>query len=87
MGDPANKHATNLAIGALARALYEKDAVALVRFVRRNNAEPEMGILSPFIDVDVNLLQFCQVNQQKSLCTYREHDPHSFLFAPLDSFC
>lgn len=64
MGDPANKHATGLAIGSLARALYEKDAVALVRFVRRQNAEPEMGILSPFIDVDVNLLQFCQVNDR-----------------------
>ncbi|CAO3576904.1 unnamed protein product [Absidia cylindrospora] len=76
MADPKNKESAGMAIAALARSLYEKEAVALVRYVHRGNSEPKMGIISPFIDVDVDLLQFCQI-------PYAE-DVRQFYFKSLD---
>ncbi|CAO3615575.1 unnamed protein product [Cunninghamella blakesleeana] len=48
-------------ISALARSLYERDEVALVRFVNKPYSTPKMGVVFPYIDVDTNVLQFCQV--------------------------
>ncbi|KAI9302799.1 SPOC like C-terminal domain-containing protein, partial [Cunninghamella echinulata] len=48
-------------ISTLARSLYEREEVALVRYVSRPNNPPKMGVLFPYIDIDINVLQFCQV--------------------------
>lgn len=59
--------AAGTVISALARSLYERDEVALVKFVNRPYSPPKMGILFPYIDVDINVLQFCQVDKKKNL--------------------
>ncbi|ORX62377.1 SPOC domain-like protein [Hesseltinella vesiculosa] len=48
-------------MAALAQSLYEKDVVALVRFVNRVDASPKLGVLSPFFEGGVRCLLFCQV--------------------------
>ncbi|KAI8082883.1 SPOC like C-terminal domain-containing protein [Halteromyces radiatus] len=56
-----NTEPSGVAIAALARGLYEKEALALVRYVQKANSEPVLGIISPYIDVDINALEFCQI--------------------------
>ena len=57
VGEPGNKTAQK-AISALARALYEKDHVALVRYVRAENNPPKLGILQPRIKSSYESLLF-----------------------------
>lgn len=57
LGEPGNTMAQR-AISALARALYEKDHVALVRYVRAENNAPKLGILQPRIKASYESLIF-----------------------------
>lgn len=57
LGEPGNTMAQK-AISALARALYEKDHVALVRYVRAENNSPKLGILQPRIKASYESLIF-----------------------------
>lgn len=57
VGEPGNAPAQK-AISALARALYEKDSVALVRYVRAENGSPKLGILQPRIKSSYESLLF-----------------------------
>lgn len=57
VGEPGNSLAQK-AISALARALYEKDFVALVRYVRAENNSPKLGILQPRIKTTYESLLF-----------------------------
>lgn len=57
VGEPGNSQAQK-AISALARALYEKDYVALVRYVRAENNSPKLGILQPRIKATYESLLF-----------------------------
>lgn len=57
LGEPGNPMAQR-AISALARALYEKDHVALVRYVRAENNQPKLGILQPRIKSSYESLLF-----------------------------
>ena len=57
VGEPGN-HVAQKAISALARALYEKDSVALVRYVRAENNAPKLGILQPRIKLTYESLLF-----------------------------
>lgn len=57
VGEPGNIVAQK-AISALARALYEKDYVALVRYVRAENNSPKLGILQPRIKTTYESLLF-----------------------------
>ena len=57
VGEPGNA-AAQRAISALARALYEKDHVALVRYVRAENNPPKLGILQPRIKASYESLLF-----------------------------
>lgn len=57
VADPGNAKAKP-AISALARALYEKDHVALVRYVRAENGAPKIGILQPRIKSTYESLLF-----------------------------
>lgn len=57
VGEPGNLVAQK-AISALARALYEKDNVALVRYVRAEGNPPKLGILIPRIKLSYESLLF-----------------------------
>jgi ATP-dependent DNA helicase 2 subunit 2 len=57
VGEPGNASALR-AISAIARALYEKDMVALVRYVRAENNPPKLGILQPRIKSSYESLLF-----------------------------
>ena len=57
VAEPGNAVAQR-AISALARALYEKDSVALVRYVRAENNSPKLGILQPRIKTSYESLIF-----------------------------
>lgn len=57
VGEPGNVPAQK-AISALARALYEKGSVALVRYVRAENNAPKLGILQPRIKTSYESLLF-----------------------------
>jgi ATP-dependent DNA helicase 2 subunit 2 len=57
VGEPGNVMAQK-AISALARALYEKDCLALVRYVRAENNSPKLGILQPRIKATYESLLF-----------------------------
>lgn len=48
-------------LSALIRALYEKDSFAIVRYVKKNNDSPKLGILIPYIRVPRECLYFCRV--------------------------
>ncbi|RKP10867.1 SPOC like C-terminal domain-containing protein [Thamnocephalis sphaerospora] len=49
------------AMSAFAHALYEKDAMALVRYVRVDNASPKLGVLWPRIKATGVFLNFAHV--------------------------
>ncbi|KAG0174007.1 ATP-dependent DNA helicase II subunit 2 [Apophysomyces sp. BC1034] len=49
------------AISGLARALHEKEAMALVRYVSKANSEPKLGLLSPDFEPSADVLQFVQI--------------------------
>lgn len=68
-------HATR-ALTALARALYEKECFALARYVRKNDANPKLGILFPRIKHLKEGLFFAQV-------PFAE-DVRHYIFASLD---
>ena len=72
VGEPANITAQK-AISALARALYEKDNVALVRYVRAEKNPPKLGILIPRIKASYESLLF-------NVLPYSE-DHRRYLFA------
>ena len=72
VADPSNPKAKQ-AISALARALYEKDFVALVRYVRAENGAPKIGILQPRIKTSYESLLF-------NVLPYSE-DQRRYLFA------
>jgi len=50
-----------LSLSALIHALYEKESVAVVRYVKRKNSNPLFGILTPLIKPDVECLYFNQL--------------------------
>ena len=76
VGEPGNQVAQK-AISALARALYEKDYVALVRYVRAENNSPKLGILQPRIKTTYESLLF-------NVLPYSE-DHRRYLFASFPS--
>lgn len=57
---------SGLALSALARALNEKYAVALVRHVSRQDVPPKLGILTPFFEPDIDMLYFVQVRKNSA---------------------
>ncbi|KAI8379437.1 SPOC like C-terminal domain-containing protein [Radiomyces spectabilis] len=56
-----NKESASTAIAALSHALYEKQAVALARYVSRANSAPKLGVLMPYHAPDIHVLHFAQV--------------------------
>lgn len=76
VGEPGNEVAQK-AISALARALYEKDSVALVRYVRAERNPPKLGILMPRIKASYESLLF-------NILPYSE-DHRRYLFASFPS--
>jgi hypothetical protein len=69
-----NKDESALALKALGHSMLEKDRLALVRYVSRDNAPPKIGVLQPeFILGDENqpdtvLLHFYAVIVFRFLC-------------------
>jgi ATP-dependent DNA helicase 2 subunit 2 len=60
VADPDDEQSC-LALSAFIHALYELDQVMIVRYVKRANAQPLVGFLSPAIGNDVELLYFSQL--------------------------
>lgn len=76
---------TQRAFGILVEALFEKDFVAIVRFVKRLNSEPILGCMSPWItNSSMNLV----LNQLPFEEDFRDYCFHSILsdskFKPSD---
>lgn len=60
VGQKGNSKAV-VALSSLIHAMYETESYALVRFVKKKNAEPTMMVLAPEIDVDFECLIDVQV--------------------------
>lgn len=54
--------ASGTALSSFARCLDEKNAVALVRYVFRNDTQPKLGVLFPHFEENVDVLHFIQVS-------------------------
>jgi hypothetical protein len=59
---PHNNEIAALSISALARALYEKNAYALVRYVVKDDQQPKIGVLVPHFEPNVDALHFIRVS-------------------------
>jgi ATP-dependent DNA helicase 2 subunit 2 len=46
--EPGDEHAA-VALAALVRAMLETESVAIIRYVKRNNSVPHLGVLVPYI--------------------------------------
>ncbi|KAJ2956340.1 hypothetical protein NQZ79_g7801 [Umbelopsis isabellina] len=73
---PHENEAAACSISALSRALYEKNAYALVRYVAKEDQQPKLGILMPYFEPHVDALHFVRVPFAEDL--------RQFPFAPLD---
>jgi len=60
VAEPGNESA-GLALSALIHGLAELDQVALVRYVKRKNSAPVVGILTPVIKPEFECLYFCAI--------------------------
>ncbi|KAF0411993.1 SPOC domain-like protein [Gigaspora margarita] len=63
-------------LSALIHALYEKDSFAIVRYVKKNDDPPKLGILIPYIRAPKECLYFCRI-------PFKE-DCHHFTFPSFD---
>ncbi|CAG8663340.1 12940_t:CDS:10, partial [Acaulospora morrowiae] len=63
-------------LSAFIHALYEKESYAIVRYVRKNNETPKLGILIPYIKTPKECLHFIRI-------AFRE-DYRRFTFPSLD---
>lgn len=50
-----------LAFSSVVQAMYEKGVLAIARMVRTEGADPKMGILSPIVWPNVDVLLWVQV--------------------------
>ncbi|KAI8576665.1 hypothetical protein K450DRAFT_256125 [Umbelopsis ramanniana AG] len=73
---PADNMVASATISSLARALYEQNAYALVRYVAKENQQPKLGVLVPYFEPNIDALHFIRV-------PFAE-DIRQFPFAPLD---
>lgn len=64
---PHENAAAACSISALSRALYEKNAYALVRYVAKEDQHPKLGILMPYFEPNVDALHFVRVSDTSSL--------------------
>lgn len=53
-----------LAFSSIVQAMYEKGVLAIARMVSREGADPKMGILSPVVWPNVDVLLWVQVCPQ-----------------------
>lgn len=60
----------SIAFSSLVRALAEMDKVAIVRYVYRKNAQPQLGLLSPCIKTDYDCLYFNTLPFAEDLRSY-----------------
>lgn len=63
-----NPKAAATAVSALAHAMQEKNAYALVRHIRYEHADPQIGLLWPCIKHDVSSFYYIQVRHCHLLC-------------------
>ncbi|KAI8976868.1 SPOC like C-terminal domain-containing protein [Pilobolus umbonatus] len=49
------------AVSALAHALYETQMIALVRYVSKDDSLPEIGILKPYFEPNISILQYFNI--------------------------
>ncbi|CAG8590941.1 24651_t:CDS:10 [Dentiscutata erythropus] len=63
-------------LSALIHALYEKETFAIVRYVKKNDDPPKLGILIPYIRAPKECLYFCRI-------PFKE-DCHHFTFPSFD---
>ncbi|CAO3668533.1 unnamed protein product [Umbelopsis ramanniana] len=73
---PADNVIASATISSLARALYEQNAYALVRYVSKENQQPKIGVLVPYFEPNIDALHFIRL-------PFAE-DIRQFSFAPLD---
>lgn len=59
---PPENQMASLSLSALARALYEKNAYALVRYVAKDDQQPKLGVLMPYFEPKVDALHFVRVS-------------------------
>ena len=59
-GDPASPM-QQVALSAVVQAMYQKGAMAIARWVSRDNADPKMGVLQPCVFAEVDALMWVQV--------------------------
>lgn len=57
---PGDEHAV-VAASALIHALLETDRVAIVRFVKRNKAQPQIGVLMPHVKPQVEFFYYAKL--------------------------
>jgi len=61
---PADNMIASATISSLARALYEQNAYALVRYVSKENQQPKIGVLVPYFEPNIDALHFIRVGDQ-----------------------
>jgi hypothetical protein len=61
---PADNMIASATISSLARALYEQNAYALVRYVSKENQQPKIGVLVPYFEPNIDALHFIRVSGQ-----------------------
>jgi ATP-dependent DNA helicase 2 subunit 2 len=60
---PADNIIAAATISSLARALYEKNAYALVRYVAKDNQQPKLGVLVPYFEPNIDALHFIRASK------------------------
>ncbi|EPQ27792.1 uncharacterized protein PFL1_04537 [Pseudozyma flocculosa PF-1] len=71
-----NNTKAQIQLASLVRGMHELELMAVVRLVRRQHAEPELGVLWPYPGKDYNCFYYSRV-------PFRE-DYRRFIFPPLD---
>jgi hypothetical protein len=78
---PHDNEQAAASISALSRALYEKNAYALVRYVGKEDQHPKLGILMPYFEPHVDALHFVRVSGRGSIIALWS------LFSPTEIHC
>lgn len=54
--------AQQAALSSIAQAMFEKNVLAIARWVSRDGMDPKMGVLKPCVFEKVDCLLWCQVS-------------------------
>lgn len=62
--DPSSPQ-QQVALSSIVQAMYEKDSMAIARWVTKDGMDPKMGVLSPVVFDEVDCLLWAQVRKSE----------------------